>query len=70
MGQWVGSCQIIKNQVNRHLIEIIEFCLKIYDLWRHTHLCMAYCVGQWVGSCQITRNSIIRKLIKIIQFCL
>ena len=33
MGQWVGSCQIIKNQVNRHLIEIIEFCLKIYDLW-------------------------------------
>ena len=35
MGQWVSSCQIIKNQVNRHLIEIIEFCLKIYDLWRH-----------------------------------
>ena len=31
VGQWVGSCQIIKNRVNRHLIEIIEFCLKIYD---------------------------------------
>ena len=41
MGQWVGSCQIIKNRVNCHLIEIIEFCLKIYDLWRHTQL--------WVG---------------------
>ena len=41
VGQWVGSFQIIKNRVNRHLIEIIEFCLKIYDLWRHTHL--------WVG---------------------
>ena len=73
MGQWVGSCQNIKNRVNRHLIEIIEFCLKIYDLVE-THPpmggCMGYCVGQWVGSCQITRNSIIQKLIKIIQFCL
>ena len=29
MGQWVGSCQIIKNRVNHHLIEIIEICLKI-----------------------------------------
>ena len=63
VGQWVGSCQIIKNRVNHHLIKIIELCLKIYDLW-------GYCVGQWVGSCQISRNSIIRKLIKIIQFCL
>ena len=35
MGQWVASCQIIKNLVNHHLIEIIEFYLKIYDLWRH-----------------------------------
>ena len=32
LDQWVGSCQIIKNRVNHHLIEIIEFCLKIYDL--------------------------------------
>ena len=78
MGQWVSLCQIINNRVNCHLIEIIEFCLKIYDLWRHTHLWVCvwvdgwvgYCVGQWVGSCQITRNSIIWKLIKIIQFCL
>ena len=38
MGQWVSSCQIIKNRVNCHLIEIIEFCLKIYDLWRHNGL--------------------------------
>ena len=29
VGQWVGSCQIIKNRVNSHLIEMIEFCLKI-----------------------------------------
>ena len=69
VGQWVGSCQIIKNRVNCHLIKIIEFCWKIYDLWRHSGS-VGYCVGQWVGSCQITKNSIIRKLIKIIQFCL
>ena len=46
MGQWVGPGQIIKNQINLDLMEIILFCLKIYDLLRHPHLCM----GGWVGS--------------------
>ena len=46
VGQLVGSCQIIRNRVNRHLIEIIEFCLKIYDLWRHPHLW----VSVWVDG--------------------
>ena len=32
VGQWVGSGQIINNLINLDLIEIIEFCLKIYDL--------------------------------------
>ena len=32
MGGWVGSGQITKNQINLGLIEIIQFCLKIYDL--------------------------------------
>ena len=50
MFQWVGSCQIIKNRVNHHLIEIIEFCLKIYDLWRHTHLWIGVWVGGWVDG--------------------
>ena len=45
MGQWVGSCQIIKNRVNHHLIEIIEFCLKIYDL---ESVPIGGCVGGWV----------------------
>ena len=27
--------QIIKNWINLDLIEIIQFYLKIYDLWRH-----------------------------------
>ena len=50
VGQWVGSCQIIKNRVNHHLIEIIEFCLKIYDFWRHTHLWIGVWVGGWVDG--------------------
>ena len=44
MGQWVGPGQIIKNQINVDLIEIIQFCLKIYDLLRHPQLW----VGIWV----------------------
>ena len=30
---WVVSCQITRNQINLHLVEIIQFCLKIYDLY-------------------------------------
>ena len=52
------------------LAEIIQFCLKIYNLWRHPHLWMGVWVGSWVGSCQITKNSINLDLIEIIQFCL
>ena len=32
MGQWVGSGQITKILINLDLIEMIQFCLKIYDL--------------------------------------
>ena len=32
VGQWVGSGQITKILINLDLIEIIQFCLKIYDL--------------------------------------
>ena len=44
MGQWVVSCQISKSQINCDLIEIIQFCLKIYDLWRHP-------IHGWVYGC-------------------
>ena len=44
MGQWVGSCQMTNNLINLDLIEIIQFCLKIYDLQRHPH----HWVGMWV----------------------
>ena len=32
LGGWVESCQITKYQINLDLIEIIQFCLKIYDV--------------------------------------
>ena len=66
--------KIIKHWINLDLIEMIQFCLKIYDLWRHPHLGWVYgwldwWVGWWLGSVQITRNQINHDLIKIIQFC-
>ena len=39
-----------KNRVNHNLIEIIEFCLKIYDLWTHSHLWIGVWVGGWVDG--------------------
>ena len=32
VGQWVGSGQMTKNLINLDVIEIIQFCLKIYEL--------------------------------------
>ena len=31
MGQWVGSGLMTNNGINLDLIDIIQFCLKIYD---------------------------------------
>ena len=60
MGQWVGLCQMTKNLIKLDLIEIIQFCLKIYDLLRHPHpwvgVWVVGSVGQWVGSGQMTNN--------------
>ena len=36
MGEWVGSGQMT-NLMKLELINIIQFCLKIYALWRHPH---------------------------------
>ena len=57
----MGPGQIIKNQINLDLIEIIVFCLKIYDLLTHPHLWvgggwMGGSVGQWDVSGQMTNN--------------
>ena len=35
-----------KNLINLDLIKIIQFCLKMYGLWRHSHPWVG--VGIWV----------------------
>ena len=37
-----GVILITKNQIN---LDLIQCCLKIYNLWRHPHLWL----GVWVG---------------------
>ena len=46
----MGPGQIIKNQRNLYLIEIIQFCLKIYDLLTHPHLWMGVWVVGWISG--------------------
>ena len=59
MGVWVvgwvsgsmgGSGEITNYLINLDIIEIIQFCLKIYDLWRHLHLWVGGWVVQWVNG--------------------
>ena len=50
MGQWVGSGHITKNRVNPEVIKIIQFCLKICDLLRHTHLWVGVWVVAWISG--------------------
>ena len=50
VGQWVGSGQITNNLIYLDLIEMIQFCLKIYDLWRHPHPWMGVWVAVWVSG--------------------
>ena len=59
-GSMVGSGQMTKNLINLDLIEMIQFCLKIYDLLRHSHPWVVMRVDGWVsgsmgGSGQITK---------------
>ena len=63
VGQWVGSGQMTKNLINLDLIEIIQFCLKIYDFVETPPppplpmgQCVGGSVGQWVGSGEMTNN--------------
>ena len=43
-----GSGQITNYLINLDIIEIIQFCLKIYNLLRHPP--MAGCMGGWVDG--------------------
>ena len=46
MGEWVGSGQMT-NLIKLELINIIWFCLKIYDLWRYPYLWVDGWVNGW-----------------------
>ena len=55
--QWVngwvngwGQVISLKNRVNREVIKIIQFCLKICDLLRHPHLWIGGWVDGWVNG--------------------
>ena len=50
VGQWVGLGQSTKNLINLDLIEIIQFCLKIYDLQRQPHPWVGVWVLEWVSG--------------------
>ena len=50
VGQWVGSGQMTNNLINLDLIDIIQFSLKIYDLYRHPHPWVGVWVVGWVGQ--------------------
>ena len=49
-GSMGASGQITKNLINLDLIEIIQFCLKIYDLFRHPHLWVGVWINGWVNG--------------------
>ena len=49
-GSMGGSGEITNYLINLDIIEIIQFCLKIYDLWRPFHLWVGVWVVQWVNG--------------------
>ena len=55
VGEWVGSGQIT-NLIKLALINIIRFCLKIYDLWRHPHLWVDGWVNGWAHVKSLKSN--------------
>ena len=58
MGQWVRSGHITKYQINLDLIEIIQFCLKIFGFVETPPPmggCVGGSVGQWVRSGHVTK---------------
>ena len=53
MDGWIdgwGQGQMTKNLINLDLIKIIQFCLKIYDLYRHPHPWVVVWVVVWVSG--------------------
>ena len=46
----MGSGQMTQILISFDLIEIIQFCLKIYDLLRHPHLWVGVWVDRWFSG--------------------
>ena len=61
----MGSSNITKNQINLDLIEIIQFCLKIYDLWRHPHLWVDGWINGWAHVKSLKSNNSIMDILDI-----
>ena len=55
-----------QNSIALELIEIFQFCLKIWNLWRLPHPWVGVWFGQWVDEW----GQVKLDLIEIIQFCL
>ena len=55
MGQWVVSGQMT-SLIKPELIDIIGFCLKIYDLWTHPHLWVDGWVNGWAHVKSLKSN--------------
>ena len=49
-GSMGGSGEITNYLINLDIIEIIQFCLKIYNLLRHPHLWVDVWVVGWMGG--------------------
>ena len=49
-GSMGGSGHVTKYQISLDVIEIIQFCLKIYDLLRHPHLWVGVWINGWVNG--------------------
>ena len=50
VGQWVGLGQMTNNLINLYIIKIIQFCSKIYDLYRHPHPWLGAWIVGWVSG--------------------
>ena len=55
VGQWLGSGQMT-NLIKLELIDIIQFCLKIYDFWRHPYLWLDGWFNGWAHVISLKSN--------------
>ena len=61
----MGRVRSMTNLIKLELIDLIQFCLKIYDLWRHPYLWVDWWVNGWAHVKSL--NQINLDLIEIIQ---